>query len=57
MKASKAKFETEAPVADEARRRVKAVVELYPVYPELDLSIVEPGDFGLSAFEARGACA
>ena len=54
---SKAKFVTQAPAADAARRRVRDVIERFPVYPELDLSIVEPGDFGLTAFEARGASA
>jgi glycine hydroxymethyltransferase len=54
---SKAKFTTQAPAADAARRRVRDVIERFPVYPELDLSIVEPGDFGLTAFEARGASA
>jgi glycine hydroxymethyltransferase len=57
MKTSKAKFVTQASVADAARRRVRDVIERFPVYPELDLSIVEPGDFGLAAFEARGASA
>jgi glycine hydroxymethyltransferase len=52
---SQAKFVTQAPAADAARRRVRDVIERFPVYPELDLSIVEPGDFGLAAFEARGA--
>jgi glycine hydroxymethyltransferase len=55
MRVSKAKFATEAAVLDEARRRVCAVIERFPVYPELDLSIVEPGDFGLPEFQARGA--
>ena len=45
------------PAADAARRRVRDVIERFPVYPELDLSIVEPGDFGLAAFETRGASA
>jgi glycine hydroxymethyltransferase len=54
---SKAKFTTDAAVADEARGRVRDVISQFPVYPELDLDYVEPGDFGLPRFEARGAVA
>ena len=41
-KPSKAKYETEAKVVQEARARVAALCDKFPVYPEIDLSIVEP---------------
>jgi glycine hydroxymethyltransferase len=40
-KASKAKYETEAKVVQEARARITALCDKFPVYPEIDLSIVE----------------
>ena len=40
-KPSKAKYETEAKVVQEARARVAALCDKFPVYPEIDLSIVE----------------
>jgi glycine hydroxymethyltransferase len=41
-KPSKAKYETEAKVVQEARARITALCDKFPVYPEIDLSIVEP---------------
>jgi glycine hydroxymethyltransferase len=41
-KPGKAKYETDAKVEQEARARVAALTEKFPVYPEIDLSIVEP---------------
>ena len=41
-KPSKAKYETEAKVVQEARARITAPCDKFPVYPEIDLSIVEP---------------
>jgi len=41
-KPSKAKFETEPKVEQEARVRAAALCEKFPVYPGIDLSIVEP---------------
>ena len=40
-KASQAKYETEAKVVQEARARITALCDKFPVYPEIDLSIVE----------------
>ena len=40
-KPGKAKFETEAKVVQEARARIAALCDKFPVYPEIDLSIVE----------------
>ena len=40
-KPSKAKYETETKVVQEARARVAALCDKFPVYPEIDLSIVE----------------
>ena len=40
-KPSKAKYETEAKVVQEARARITALCDKFPVYPEIDLSIVE----------------
>jgi glycine hydroxymethyltransferase len=54
-KPSKARFVTDAAVAEEARSRVQDVIGRFPVYPGLDLDLVEPGDFGLADFEDRGA--
>jgi hypothetical protein len=31
------------------------VLSRYPVYPEIDLNLIQPADFGLEAFEVRGA--
>lgn len=40
-KPSKAKYVIEKKAADEARSRVKALLDQYPVYPELDLDILK----------------
>ena len=40
-KPGKAKYETEAKVVQEARARIAALCDKFPVYPEIDLSIVE----------------
>jgi glycine hydroxymethyltransferase len=41
-KPSKAKYETEGKAVQEARSRIAALCDKFPVYPEIDLSIVEP---------------
>jgi len=38
---SKAKYEVDAAAHDEARKRVKALLDRYPVYPELDLAFLQ----------------
>ena len=40
-KPGKAKYETEAKVVQEARARIAALSGKFPVYPEIDLSLVE----------------
>ena len=40
-KPGKAKYETEAKTVQEARARVAALSDKFPVYPEIDLSVVE----------------
>lgn len=40
-KPGKAKYETESRVVQEARARIAALCDKFPVYPEIDLSIVE----------------
>ncbi len=40
-KPGKAKYETEAKVVQEARARITALCDKFPVYPEIDLSIVD----------------
>src|SRR6185312_2146082 len=40
-KASKAKYETDGKAVQEARSRIAALCDKFPVYPEIDLSIVE----------------
>jgi glycine hydroxymethyltransferase len=40
-KPGKAKFETEGKVVQEARARIAALCEKFPVYPEIDLSLAE----------------
>jgi glycine hydroxymethyltransferase len=40
-KPSKAKYDTEAKAVQEARARVAALCDKFPVYPEIDLSVVE----------------
>ena len=40
-KPGKAKYETEAKVVQEARARIAALCDKFPVYPEIDLSLVE----------------
>jgi glycine hydroxymethyltransferase len=40
-KPSKAKYETEGKVVQEARSRIAALCDKFPVYPEIDLSLVE----------------
>ena len=44
---SKAKFHTEPATVEAARDRVRAVLDRYPVYPEIDLDLVRPADVGL----------
>jgi len=44
--ASKAKFHTEPATVEAARGRVRAVLDRYPVYPEIDLDLVRPADVG-----------
>jgi glycine hydroxymethyltransferase len=39
--ASKAKFHTEPDAADEARSRVRSLLDRYPLYPEIDLGLVK----------------
>jgi glycine hydroxymethyltransferase len=41
-KPGKAKYETEVKAEQEARARIAALTGKFPVYPELDLSLVEP---------------
>ena len=43
---SKAKFHTEPATVEAARDRVRAVLDRYPVYPEIDLDLVRPADVG-----------
>ena len=43
----KAKFHTEPATVEAARDRVRAVLDRYPVYPEIDLDLVRPADVGL----------
>jgi glycine hydroxymethyltransferase len=38
---SKAKFHTEPDAADEARSRVRSLLDRYPLYPEIDLGLVK----------------
>jgi glycine hydroxymethyltransferase len=52
---SKAKFATDGSVVDEARKRIAALLSQFPLYPQLELTHVQPDDFGLTAFEQRGA--
>jgi glycine hydroxymethyltransferase len=52
---SRAKFTTEQSVVDAARARVREVLSAYPVYPEIDLNLIKPDDFGLEAFAVRDA--
>jgi glycine hydroxymethyltransferase len=40
---SKAKYVTEAHAEAEAKSRIAALCQKFPVYPEIDLSILEPG--------------
>jgi len=40
-KPSKAKFVTDEAALEEARKRVKALLDKYPVYPELDLQLLK----------------
>jgi glycine hydroxymethyltransferase len=40
-KPSKAKYETDGKAVQEARSRIAALCDKFPVYPEIDLSIVE----------------
>jgi glycine hydroxymethyltransferase len=40
-KPSKAKYETETKVVQEARARIAGLCDKFPVYPEIDLSVVE----------------
>lgn len=41
-KPGKARYETEPRTVQEARARVAALCDKFPVYPEIDLSVVEP---------------
>jgi glycine hydroxymethyltransferase len=38
---SKAKFHTEPDAVDEARSRVRSLLDRYPLYPEIDLGLVK----------------
>jgi glycine hydroxymethyltransferase len=40
-KPSKAVFELDAAAQEEAQRRVKAILDGFPVYPELDLEFLQ----------------
>ena len=40
-KPGKARYETESKTVQEARARVAALSDKFPVYPEIDLSVVE----------------
>jgi len=42
-KPSKAKYITDGKAADEARSRVKALLDRFPVYPKLDLAVLRKG--------------
>jgi len=55
--ASKAKFSTQPDAVHEAGKRVHALLSQHVLYPNLDLDHVHPADFGLTAFEHRGAAA
>ena len=52
---SKAKFRTDPAVVAEATARTRAVLEQYPVYPEIDLSLVEPAGFGLTSLSGASS--
>lgn len=55
-KVSKAKFETEQPAQASARRRVRELLEGYPLYPEIDLGVVASTTLGREALAtAAGA--
>jgi glycine hydroxymethyltransferase len=41
-KSSKAKYTTEPHAEAEARSRMAALCQKFPVYPEIDLSIIDP---------------
>jgi glycine hydroxymethyltransferase len=55
--ASKAKFRTEPHVINQARGRVEELLAGYQVYPEIDLSLVRPADFGLDTFAREASSA
>ena len=42
---SKAKYSLDERIADEARARVRNLLDRYPVYPEIDLNVIGRTDF------------
>ena len=52
---SKAKFRTDPAAVAQAQERVAALLSSHQVYPEIDLGLVEPAEFGLTSFARPAA--